>query len=279
MEVEVPQAVLDLPVTADQAALGQLVEALHRAHLVADAVDRHPALLDELVAGGGLAELCPDPLEDLGQPVMVAQGQLAGAFVHLLAQPGEQEVDLVQPLGGPGTAGVGVEVEADELGEDLLVVILHSSEELAQQVRRDFGILFVERTDELREPAVDRLQPVTDPLALGGVQALRDLLQSGVEVLEFRGVLIFHALEERLAQALEELMEGPARPEPVRDVGVAAMKDAQFLDGSHRHPCRMVFDRTLKDRTLNARTLNRTLTILQTILRQAAGKENSACAS
>ena len=97
----------------------------------------------------------------------------------------------------------------------------------------------LERSDELREPAVDRLQPVTDPLALRGVQALRDLLQPGVEVLEFRGVRVLHALEESLAQALEELMEGPPRPEAVRDVGVTAVEDAQFLNGSHRSACRM----------------------------------------
>ncbi len=230
---------LELAVAADQRALVQRVEALEAAHLVAHRVDHRPALLDELVAGGGLAELRPDPLEDLGQPVVVAQHQLAGAVVELLAQAREQEVDLVQPVRGPGSAGMRVEIEPDELAEDLLVVILHSPEELPQQVGRDFGILLLERSDELREPAVDRLQPVTDPFALGGVQTLRDLLQPGVEVLEFRGVLILHALEESFAQALEELMEGPARPEAVRDVGVTAVENAQFLNGGHSRPVPM----------------------------------------
>ena len=142
VEVEVPQAVLELAVAADQRALVERVEALDarpsrgaRASIAA----RRSSM--SWSPGRGLAELRPDPLEDLGQPVVVAQHQLARAVVHLLAQAGEQEVDLVHPVGGPGAAGVGVKIEPDELGEDLLVVILHPPEELPQQVGRDFGIL------------------------------------------------------------------------------------------------------------------------------------------
>ena len=172
---------------------------------------------------------------------MAAQHQLARAVVHLLGEAGEEEVHLVQPVRGPEAAGVvGVEVEAHELGEDLLVVVLDPAEELPEQVGGDFGILLRKLGDELRQPAVDRLQTVPDALAFGRVQALGDLLQPGVEILELGRVGVLHSLQQRLAQALKKLVEGPARPEAVRGVGVAAMKDTQLLHGRHgRKPCRV----------------------------------------
>jgi hypothetical protein len=49
-------------------------------------------------------------------------------------------------------------------------------------------------------------------------------------------MLVLHALEKRFGQALQELVERPGSPEAVRDVGVAAVENAQLLNRGHKRP-------------------------------------------
>ena len=45
--------------------------------------------------------------------------------------------------------------------------------------------------------------------------------------------MVGHLAQDALAQALQELMEGPRRAEAVGDVGVAAVEDGELLDRGH----------------------------------------------